>query len=242
MLYVEKDSRAIADPAVAPITEIQFKPSNVITQKLWRTVESLRDIDNLLDDIIEIQDNSKKRRRMKILATPLYSFYQSIRNIKNYYESEKEYKHHSSKKHIKDTWERISGEIDIDRLKTIRDKLSGHIDRKLCVENVGQIAQDMSHFHITIWLHACILMLFELLDLQIYGWYTDDVQSDRIRLMVADGMLVTINQENGHPGYIEAVTVTQSPKHQIELICQRIVENTQWVFQEALESGYVIQG
>lgn len=241
MLYVEKDSRLIVDPAIEPITEVQFKPSNVITQKLWRTVESLRDIENLLGDIVAISETSKRRRRMKILATPLYSFYESIRNIKNYYESEREYKNHTSKKHIQNTWERMSTDIDIDKLKTIRDKLSGHIDKRLSVEDVEQMTQDMTHFHITVWLHVCILILFELLDLQIYGWYTDDVQSDRIRLMVADGVLVTINQENGHPGYIEAVTFTQSPKHQIELICQKIIENTQWVFQEALDSGYVIQ-
>lgn len=58
--------------------------------------------------------------------------------------------------------------------------------------------------------------------------------------MVVEPALVTINQGNGHPGYIEEVTFTQSPKHQIELICQRIVANTQWVFQEAIELGYVM--
>jgi hypothetical protein len=242
MLYVEKDPRLIVDPATVPVTEVQLKPSNVITEKLWRVVESLRDIDNLLDDIVTMSDISKKRRRMKILATPLYSFYQSIRNVKNYYESEKEYKHHASKKHIKETWERISPEIDTHRLKTMRDKLSGHVDKKLSFEQVERIVQEMSHFDIAVWIHACILILFELLDLQVYGWYTDDAPKNRIRLMVAEAVLVTINQEHGHPGYIEEVTFTQSPKHQIELICQKIVENTQWVFQEAIDSGYVVQG
>ena len=95
MLYVEKYPRLIADPITETVTKVQLKPANTITKKLWQAVESLRDIDNFLDDIVTMSKISKKRRRMKILATPLYSLYQSLRNVKNYFESEKEYKNHT---------------------------------------------------------------------------------------------------------------------------------------------------
>jgi len=74
--------RKLADIA----TDVQpqtWKPANVAAKKLFRCVECLRDLEVLLQTAGRSKSKVKRRRKLKILLTPLHSLVETIRDLAN---------------------------------------------------------------------------------------------------------------------------------------------------------------
>jgi hypothetical protein len=65
-------------------TELQpqnWQPANVASQKLFRCVECLRDIEVLLKSAGRSSNQVKRRRKLKIMLTPLHSLAEAVRDL-----------------------------------------------------------------------------------------------------------------------------------------------------------------
>src|SRR6185369_15836326 len=60
-----------------------WKPANVAAQKLFRRVECLRDIEVQLKSAGRSRNPVKRRRRLKIMLTPLHSLAEAARDLLN---------------------------------------------------------------------------------------------------------------------------------------------------------------
>lgn len=231
-LYIINKPRWLTDPTHENQQITDWYPANPISEKLWRCIEPLKDLENLLEDSQGLKNANKKRRRLKVLITPLYSLFQAIRNLKNYYDSASEYRDHKDKKHIRTVWEQFVAEVPQETIQTIRDKLSGHIDKKLSPEQATQILANMTSRDIGIWIHLCIFMLIELLNLEnIYAWSTEDCPPGCVKLMTAESVLVTIKIEDNKPQRIEEMEFVYSPRYEISEICKQVIQTSQWMFR-----------
>ena len=56
----------------------QMQPSNTVACKLYRCIECMRDISEILGAIQNVKARDKRRRRLKLLFTPLFSFVDSL--------------------------------------------------------------------------------------------------------------------------------------------------------------------
>lgn len=73
-IYLDPFDREVADSLSEGEAEANaWYPSNKAAQKLWRCLECLRDIDELLEEAIHLKNATKKKRRLKIAITPLHS-------------------------------------------------------------------------------------------------------------------------------------------------------------------------
>jgi hypothetical protein len=231
-LYIDQKVRWLTDPTSETRQITDLYPANPISEKLWRCAEPLRDLENLLEDSQGLKNANKKRRRLKVLITPLYSLYQAIRNLKNYYDSTSEYKDHKGKERIRTVWKQFIEEVPQETIQTIRDKLSGHIDKKLSPEQARQILASTTPRDIGIWIHLCVFMLIELLNLEnIHAWYTEDCPPDHWKLMTAESVLVTLKVEDNKPKRIEGIEFVYSPRYEISEICKQVIQTSQWMFR-----------
>ena len=74
------------------IKEQAITPANTIAIKLWQCSEALRDISNILKGAENLKSEQERKRRIKVLSTPLYSFCKTIFDLCNEFESSPSWK------------------------------------------------------------------------------------------------------------------------------------------------------
>src|ERR1043165_5422045 len=75
--------RGLIDPIDSEPAESDWQPGNIACQKLFRCVEALRDVREVIDDAHKIQNTTKCRRRLKLLATPLFTLATCLDDLLN---------------------------------------------------------------------------------------------------------------------------------------------------------------
>ncbi|MBW4449852.1 MAG: hypothetical protein KME38_24190 [Spirirestis rafaelensis WJT71-NPBG6] len=97
-VYLDKIKRKFADSVLEQMEVTDWHPSDVFSMHLWRCFEALKDIANLLHGTAILNGEQERRRRIKILVTPLYSLCVAIRDLYNYLSSSSELKNEFGKK------------------------------------------------------------------------------------------------------------------------------------------------
>lgn len=100
-------------------------------------------------------------------------------------------------------------------LKTIRDKISSHVDKKVFAHDPRKVWELVDIDLQLEWLRLIIVELMFLLSLDIYAWTRESGHPDVFRLMSADGVQVDFLMENKSFKAIVAATMTASPKYYI---------------------------
>ncbi|WP_414548096.1 hypothetical protein [Anabaena sp. CCY 0017] len=203
---------------------------------LWRCFDTLKDIENLLKGTAILSSEEERRRRVKILVTPLYSLCQAIRDICNYLNSSQEMRSQFNKAQrfeINKLLDNFLKVVPLDKtspIRGVRDKLSAHVDKLMPYEAKSIFDKARNH-EIGTWLHECIITLQQLLSLEVYGWTTDDCPEGYLRLMSVEPYLVTFKLENGKPSMIAGVHITTSPKKLVLETCREVITTSQWMFR-----------
>jgi len=236
-LILNHFERPIADPTHPKTAEIDWTPASKATDKLWRCLEVMRDIDHLLEGTEEMRSSSSRARRIKLLATPLYSFCQCTRSLSCFLETAEELRERIPAKERADitrrrhAFERSVPMAQLAPLRSVRDKLGAHMDDDVVPHSARALLDAATIGHCGAWLHQTLILLIHLLDVDVYGWSTADAGPDEVRLMTCEPFLVTLAIENGKAKRIVGVEATKSPRFEIGQMCQQIVARSQWMFR-----------
>jgi len=222
-IYIDQNDPEIDDPA-NQMRESNWYPANTITSKLMTCVEAIRDIQRLLEILAEQNDPYSDKRIVKLLATPVYNLACGIRDIFNDVEGNfKAYGQVSNKQQaqIKKRFNQFIKNVPLQEgaLRTVRDKISSHIDRNVFVGDSREIWGLVDLESLLEWMRACIDALMPLLELDIYAWTRDSGHPDICRLMSVDGVQVDLNLEEK---VIIGVSITPSPKFYVSKKIQEL--------------------
>lgn len=235
-LYLDQINRQFADPASGKLEVTDWHPSNTPAKHLWRCFEALKDIANLLHGTAILTSEQEKRRRIKILVTPLYSFCVAICDLCNYLSSSSELKSQTGKQkkaEINQWLNDFLAVVPLDKssaIRGVRDQLSAHIDKLMPTEAQGIFAKAQNH-EIGAWLHNCIIILAKLLSLDVFGWTTGDCPEGYVRFMIVEPSLVTFKLKDGKPTELVDIQIANSPKNLIGKTLEEVIETSQWMFR-----------
>lgn len=236
-IYLDEARRKFANSALEEVEVTAWHPSNPPAVHLWRCFESLEDIANLLKGTAILGNDEERRRRAKILVTPLYSLCVTIRDLCNYLNSAPEMRNQFNKvqrAEINKILENFLKVVPLDKtsaIRGVRDQLSAHVD-KLMPYAAKSIFDRAKNDEIGAWLHQCILALSQLLSLDVYGWTTDDCPEGYFRVMSVEPWLVTFKLENDKPTMIVGLHIATSPKKLILETCNEVIGTSRWMFRE----------
>jgi hypothetical protein len=237
-IFFDSETRGLTDVAKVEVDPGDWYPANKPSSKIWRCLEALRDVSNLVQGGKEL-DEGGKRRRAKIVVVPLYSFIEHLRSTCNYILDKpnmKERLDKAAKANLRKHLKAFSRTVPVERpsiLRTVRNKLSAHVDRKMSPREAAGLMKDAPPHEVGRWLHNGILLLCEVLSVDVFAWGTDDCPEGCLRLMTAEPFLVTLRKgADGELAKIVSLHVSQSPKYLFTDRCQVVVEQTQWMFRD----------
>ena len=237
-IYLDDVPRNIADvTAQIDNASHDWAPSNKATQKLWRCVEALRDIHSILEDAAASQSKDKRRRKLKIVFTPLVSLAQGILDVLNYAACDSEARKSIGREMhrlIPPLRERFLQYVPLERkelLSTLRNKLSAHIDKSLFPAE-GRDLFSKAHLHEAgLWIHMSIAVLLDLLKLPMYAWMCDCDKEGLIRLMTNEPFVVTITcEEDKLKDLVGVDIVRDTPTKQIWTLVAEVIKESRWMF------------
>ncbi len=235
-IYLDQTNRQFTDSASERIEVTDWHPSNPSAVHLCRCLESLKDIANLLHGSAILAGDEEKRRRIKILVTPLYSLCSAIRDFCNYIGSSPELKNQLEKQkkiEAKQWLDDFLLVVPIDKssaIRGIRDQISAHVDKLRPVEAQEIFAKAQNH-EIGGWLYQCIVILSKLLSLHIFSWTTGDCPEGYVRFMMIEPWLLTFRLEDGKPVGRPNIHIANSPTNSIWKTLEEIAETSQWMLR-----------
>ena len=238
-IYLESLDRKVADSLAEGEAEVSaWHPSNKAAHKLWRCLECLRDLDELLEETTHLKSASKKKRRLKIAVTPLHSLIVALDDLLNDIQCNKE----TSKQLNADQIRQISriskqfGEMlphdNTAPVSVLRNKLSSHVDKRLLPNEARAIAGIMSPSEFGRWLHICLHLVLDLTKLDIYAWTCDSPASGYVRFMTNEPFIVTFKTEGNELRTIVGMHIAKSsPRNCIPSIVDSIIKHSGWLFK-----------
>ena len=213
-LYIDDSTPAIADPASGAVID-DWHPACNCTIKLVRCLEAIRDLSPICQFLQMHHSPDTCNRIVKSLATPLYSLAEALRDVHG------EVGHSQFKRMKKQKRRELIARRDKfvasvfgaknGALKTVRDKISSHIDKDTILggDDVWGLVDLTSFLDIA---DICLHELDFVLQLDIYSWTRRTDDPNLIRLMNVDGTLVDIEDRNGQLGDLRSVSFVTTPK------------------------------
>jgi len=237
-IYIDPVDRTVADPLVEEEVDVDaWYPSNKAAHKLWRCLECLRDLDELIDDVSNQKNATKKKRRLKIAATPLYSLVLSLDDLLNDIKCNEETSKLLSDaeiNQIKDISRQFDAMLPHDNkapLSILRNKLSAHIDKKNHPTESREIGKIIIPSEFGRWLHICLHLILDLTKLDIYWWSCKTIDG-YVRFMHKEPWLVTLKTDGNQISELAGIHIAKgSPKNSIPIVVESLVKNSQWMFK-----------
>ena len=235
-IYLDETPRSISDSIEEIEVEAWF-PSNSAAQKLWRCLESLRDLDELLSDSAHQKNATKRKRRLKIALTPLHSLVKCVDDLCNDIQTNKETRgllEDSIVKEVSGIQKRFSELLPHDHkaaISTARNKLSAHIDKKLHPSEAQKIGSVITPNEFGRWLHICLHLVLDLTKLNIYHWSCKPPSDEYVCFMTNEPFVVTI--KNKGEVELSAINIANSsPRDAVPEVIESLVRNSQWMFKK----------
>lgn len=213
-VYIGKDGSPIADPSNT-IDTPTWEPSNKAAMHLVRILEGFRDVKLVLQALCNHPSPNTCKRIVKQLSVPLQNITQAIDSMYKIAlnDSGNQMGERTSMRLKCSQIEFQTGMEDRGTLKTVRDKLSAHLDM-ICIEKPQRFWSQVDLGNFLNLLSLCFAHTFRLIaiDVNIYAWSRDSGHRDVWSLMASDGTLVDYLIENGKPLTILNMTLAPSPK------------------------------
>ncbi|MEO1348014.1 MAG: hypothetical protein AAFW84_04330 [Cyanobacteria bacterium J06635_15] len=214
-----------------------WHPSNASAQRLWRCFEALRDIENLLKGTAILASEEDRRRRSKILITPLYALCVAVKDLCNYLTSAPEFRNKENKAQRDEISKALAQFLSVVPLEStgamrgVRDQLSAHVDKIMSYEAQAIFNKAQTH-EVGTWLHTCITTVIQLLSHDSYGWTPGDYPEGCVQFMNVEPWLITFDLKDGEPHRIVGMDmVEKSPRQSVVEVCKAIVNTSQWMFR-----------
>ncbi|WP_145999236.1 hypothetical protein [Oceanicoccus sp. KOV_DT_Chl] len=239
-IYLDETPRSVTDPMAAEEIEVDaWYPSNKAAQKLWCCLESMRDLDSLLELIGAQKNATKRKRKLKLAITPLYSFIVSIDDLINDIQTNPDTRNRVDADQlpkISSMQKEFAQLLPHDHkaeISTLRNKLSSHIDKKLHPTAVQDLAQTILPSTFGRWLHICIHLILDLTKLNIYSWSCDAPNDDLLCFMFNEPFIVTLQPESEAGPRMVALNVAgSSPRNVFPEVADSLIKQSQWMFKK----------
>lgn len=238
-IYLDPVDRNVADLFVEGKVDVDdWYPSNKAAHKLWRCLECLRDLDELLEGTGNQKNVIKKKRCLKIATTSLHSLVLALDDLLNDIQCNKETSELLSDKEVKQVKEisiQFSKMLPHDHkspLSLVRNKLSAHVDKKIHPTEAREIANIITPSGFGRWLHICLHLVLDLTKLDIYYWGCNSSIDGHVQVMTNEPYLVTYKVDGNEIREIAGVHIAKnSPKSSIQNVVNSLVKNSQWMFK-----------
>lgn len=237
-IYLDDTPRSISD-SLEDIEIDAWFPANSAAQKLWRCLESLRDLDELLCDSANQKNATKRKRKLKIALTPLHSLVKCLDDLCNDIQCNKETRcliDESKVIEVLEIQELFSILIPHDHkanITMVRNKLSAHIDKKLSPSEAQKISSVITQSQFGRWLHICLHLVLDLTKLDIYHWSCKSPNEEYVCFMTNEPFIVTMKVIGENSPALAAVNIANgSPRNAIPEVVQSLVTNSQWMFKK----------
>lgn len=236
-IYLDNTDRYIADSMDEKANS--WYPSNSAAQKLWRCLESMRDIENLLAESADQKNATKRKRKLKIAITPLHSLITAIDDLCNNIQSNPDIRNQLEKDQIKDIsamkteFAKLMPHDHKSPISKVRNKLSSHIDKKLHPNSAQKLSNVIKPHEFGRWLHICLHLVLDLTKLNIYEWACDAPDKEYKCFMHNEPFIVTFKLDGENVSELAAVNLAKSsPRNAISEIVDCLVKHSQWMFKK----------
>lgn len=231
------DGRELTDIAEDANRQHDWHPANPAANKLFRCIECLRDIDEMLKSAGRSKNQVKQRRKMKIMLTPLHSLATGIRDLLNDLENNPDTVQklpQGARDILPELRQRFLANVAIgngDLLSQTRNKISAHVDKDLSPGEAKTLLSNAKPAQVGWWLHSCVTVLADIIKLPVFFWSVESKQKDWIRIMFNEPILSTITVSNGRIEKLIALHfVRKPPRWQIFQLLMRVVKDSGWLF------------
>jgi hypothetical protein len=231
-IYLDSTTRNVSDPAVPSGAESDWKPANKAAATLWRCLDLLRDIHEILAMASSCLDLGKQGRILKNLATPLVSLAFHVAKLCGHLATDPQWAD-KIPQHLRLHFEARRSELTQmqgSALRELRDKYSAHMDHNMSPDQARLLLLTVGARHYGGWLHACVTVILELLELNVYCWKSDDMPSGCFRTMQEGPLMLTWGSDEGRGTVLLGAHVASSPRQAAECICREVVAASQWLF------------
>jgi hypothetical protein len=238
-IYKDDKKRKIVDNLDIINQQIDWYPSNIAALILWRCVESLRDISISLENCIQTEEISKKKRIVKNISIPLHSLAKSIIDLCNNLTSNKENSTHLSKNKlteilkIKDSFTNLFSLDWNSDISMLRNKLAAHIDGNIWPQNANDVLLKTNESVIGTGIHICCHILIDLLEHNIYAWSCELENHPTFNIMTNEPFLVCFSTKCDKPENINCIhIINKSPKESVTELIAKTINCSQWMFSK----------
>ena len=233
-IYPEPDKKVV-DPLSETHVDAWY-PSNKVAHKLWRCIECLRDINEILVNLSH-QKNATKRI-LKIAVTPLYSLVLAIEDLFNDMLCNQETANRISEIDRKEIEElrKVFGKLlahdNQSMIRWIRDRLSSHVDKKIHPSESQQATKEFTSEEFCRWLDICIYMVFALNTINVYSWSCHSDTKDCVRFMTNEPFIVTILLNGEDARLVGLHIANKSPREEVVELSESIIKQLEWLFRK----------
>ena len=232
--------RQIAD-VTAECQPQTWKPANVPAQKLFRCVESLRDLDVLITAAGRTKSVVKMRRKLKILLTPLHSLVEAVRDLANDLENNPDTVRQlpvgarALVPQIRLQLLQISAIGKGTLLSSARNKISAHVDTELSSEEMRALLGQAEPSRVGLWLHTCVAALSDLIKLPVYFWSCQPNGEGSIRVLFKEPFVVTLGLDSAGTAnhLLDVHMIPKPPRRDVLVLMMRVVKSSRWMFGAA---------
>jgi hypothetical protein len=215
-----------------------WQPANTPAKKLFRCIESLRDLDSLLLDAGRAKSKDKVRRKLKILHTPLHSLVEAARDLANDLENNPETVRMLPENarqiipKIRSQLIHISTIETGGALSTIRDKISAHVDKELTLEQMHHLLDHAQPSQVGLWVHTCISVLSDFIKLPVYFWACHPNGNGSVRIMFKEPFVVTLELDSKRnvTRLLDVQMMPAPPRYELMILFKKIVKRSKWMF------------
>jgi len=237
-IYYDSTDRGMANAMDEPIIgNNDWFPSCKAAHKLWRCLESMRDLEEALEFVSDAKNTTKKKRKLKIAITPLHTLVVCIEDLLNDIENNSETKERLQPddveqiRVIRSEFDQVLPHNHQSTVTTLRNKLSSHIDKKLHPAQAQELGVEINQHEFGRWLHICLNLVMDLTKLNIYSWFCNPPSEEYVTFMHNEPFIVTMKVDGERPIALAALNIaTSSPKNAIPQMVSRLVTSSQWMF------------
>lgn len=236
-IFFDDQSRGIVDSIDEDTNNPNWYPSNTVALKLWHCLESLRDVDLMLEEASNQKNATRKKRKLKQFSVHLYSLAGALVQLCDHIVGDKS--NHASlapdtTKEVSEIKKQFLGLVPVDwkgDLTQLRNKLGAHIDSKVWPWQAQELVKRSTVSALGRWLHICIHVLLDLTKLDIYSWSCHSGHKDIVRLMTNEPFLVTFRVADDELKLLAAIHIAQqSPRETIVQVVASLIKHSQWMF------------
>lgn len=237
-IYQDRTARQVVDPASESEVQADWRPASVAAATLWRCIEALRDIQEALESTSSCEVPQKRNRRLKALAVPLVSLAYDAGKLCGHFATDPQWKDRLTPKqreYIAKLKKGLDQAVPLNQnsaLREIRDRYAAHIDKKLLPSDARSILKKVATRDYGRWLHECIIVVSELLELNVYSWRADDSPPGHVRAMNVEPWVMTWKYDEKGEAVPIGLNVGASPRQAAADLCRDVVAASQWLFNE----------